>query len=117
MPKITVIFLFAILTASIAAPCYSQQDQGEARMAKAAEGTVFDLDWAGSKMTVKRSDASGNNYYDLVLNVPDDTVMRRGSEEMDFSELEINDAVTVTYYENSDGTGTLISLEDTTPSP
>ena len=117
MPKIATILLSAVLFAGIAAPCHCQEDREEIRAAKSVEGTVFDLDWAGSKMTIRRPDASGNNYYDLVLNVPDDAVMRRGSGQMDFSELEIDDAVTVRYYENPDGTGTLINLEDTTPSP
>ena len=117
MPKITIVFLSAVLAAGMAAPCHCQQDQAEISAVRAAEGIIFDLDWAGSKMTVKCADASANNYNELVLNVPDDAVMRRGSEQIDFSELEIDDSVTVKYYENPDGTGTLISLEDTTPSP
>ncbi len=115
--KITVIFLFAIFAAGIAAPCYPQEDQAGTRVTKSSEGTIFDLDWAGSKMTIRWSDASGNNFHELVLNVPDDATMRKGSGQIEFSELEIADDVTVTYYDNSDGTGTLISLEDTTSSP
>ncbi len=115
--KITVIFLFAILAAGIAAPCYPQEDQAVTRVTKSSEGTIFDLDWAGSKMTIRGPDASGSNFHELVLNVPNDAIIRKGSGQIDFSELQIDDDVTVTYYENSDGTGTLISLEDTTSSP
>ena len=117
MPKITIILLSVILAIGIAAPCYCQQDQEETRMTRAVDGIIYDLDWSGSKMVVRSPDASGNAYHEMVLDVPDNAAIRRGSEQIDFSELEIDDAVTVKYYENPDGTGTLINLEDTTPSP
>jgi hypothetical protein len=117
MPKITIVFLSAILAVGVAAPCYCQQDHEERRAVRVVYGTIYDLDWAASKMVVRWPDASGSAYREMVLDVPDNAVMIRGAEQIDFSELEINDAVTAKYYENPDGTGTLISLEDTTPSP
>ena len=117
MSKTKVVLLSAVLTIGIIAPCYCQQDQKESRAIKVVNGTIYDLDWVGSKIVVRWPDASGSDYYELVLDVPDNAAIRRGSEQIDFSELEVSDTVSVKYYENPDGTGTLISLEDLTPSP
>lgn len=117
MTKIIVTLLIAVLGIGAAAPCYCQQAQGELREVKVVDGIISDLDWAGSKMVVKWLNGYDNSYRELVLAVPDNAVIRKGAEGIDFSELQIDDAVTVRYYENPDGTGTLISLEDTTPSP
>lgn len=117
MAKVIIMLLIAVLGIGAAAPCYCQQDQEQPREVKVADGAIYDLDWAGSKMAVRWLNSYDNSYRELALDVPDNAVMRKGAKKIDFSELEINDAVTVRYYENPDGTGTLISLEDTTTSP
>ncbi|MDD4879870.1 MAG: hypothetical protein PHR22_05415 [Candidatus Omnitrophica bacterium] len=117
MTKIIVMLLAAILGLGAAAPCYCQQGREDLREVKVVDGTIFDLDWAGSKMTVKWLNGYDNSYRELALNVPDNAVIRKGGKEIDFSELQINDTVTVRYYEDPDGTGTLLILEDTASSP
>ena len=117
MAKVIIMLLAAILGIGSAAPCYCQQDLEQPREVKVVDGAVYDLDWVGSKMAVRWLDSHDNSYRELVIDVPDNAVIRKGAKKIDFSELEISDAVTVKYYENPDGTGTLISLQDTTTSP
>ena len=112
MLKATVIFLVVVLGISLAVPCYCQE-----REIKTLDGTIYGLDWAGSSIVIKWLNISDNSYRELILNVPDDAVIRKGADTIESSELQIEDPVTVKYYENTDGTCTLISLEDTSMSP
>ena len=111
MSRTVVIFLVFVAIVCIAAPCYCQDLE-----IKSVDGQIYELDWAGSKIVVRWLELSDNSYRELILNVPDDAVIRKGADTIESSELEISDGVTVKYYENPDGTGTLISLEDTTTS-
>jgi len=112
MSRRAIIFLVFVAIVCIAAPCYCQD-----REVKTTDGQVYGMDWAASEIVVRWLDLSDNSYRDLILNVPDDAVIRKGTDTIESSELQIADPVTVKYYVNPDGTGTLISLEDTSPSP
>lgn len=112
MPRRAIIFLVFVAIVCIAAPCYCQD-----REVKTADGEVYSMDWAASEIVIRWLEQSDNSYRELILNVPDDAVIRKGSDIIQSSELQISDPVTVKYYENPDGTGTLISLQDTSTSP
>ena len=112
MSRKAIIFLVTVIGIYIAAPCYCQD-----REIKSADGKIYSMDWAGSEIVVRWLELSDNSYRELILNVPDDAVIRKGTDTIESSELEISDDVTVKYYENPDGTGTLINLEDTSTSP
>lgn len=96
----------------MAAPSYCQD-----REVKTTDGEIYSMDWAASEIVVRWLDLSDNSYRELILNIPDDAVIRKGADTIESSELQIADPVTVKYYENPDGTCTLISLEDTSTSP
>ncbi len=112
MSRTAIIFLALAAIVGIAAPCYCQD-----REIKTTDGKIYSMDWAASKIVVRWLELSDNSYRELILNVPDDAVIKKGTDTIESSELEIADDVTVEYYENPDGTSTLISLEDTSPSP
>jgi len=90
------------------------EDQGQ-RVVNTAEGQISDIDWAGSKLTVKWLSQDDNVFHETTISVPDDAVMRKNGDSIDFSELEISDDVTVKYYEDFYGNATLITLNVTNP--
>jgi hypothetical protein len=114
MPKIAVIILISVVMAGLCAPGFCQ-DAGDFRQIKTVDGNIYDLDWAGSKVVVRWLDQYNNSFHDVVINVPDEAKIRKGTDYIEFSELEINDGVTARYYEEADGADTLITLEVTSP--
>lgn len=109
--SICILSACAVLFAS-AAYC---EDAPASREIKTAEGSISDIDWAGSKLSIRWLNQDDNVFHDTVLSVPDEAKIRKGTEEINFSELEISDEVTAKYYEDFDGTATLISLSVTDP--
>ena len=83
------------------------------REIKTAVGQLTDIDWAGSKIVVRWLSQDDNTFHDVAITVPDDAKIRTGAEEISFSELETPEDVTVKYYEEPDGTATLINLSVT----
>jgi hypothetical protein len=82
---------------------------------KTAEGRISDIDWAGSKIVVRWLSQDDNVFHDIAITIPDEAKLMKGANEIDFSELEISDDVTVKYYEDLDGNAALISLSVTNP--
>lgn len=117
MLRRNVIILAAVFSIGIAAPCHCQEDQQQeqARQIATVTGNIAELDWAGSKMTIKGFNPADNTNREVVISVPDDAVMNKGTEGIGFAELEIGDEVTVKYYEDPQGNATLVSLEDLAP--
>jgi len=85
------------------------------REIRTAAGQLTGIDWAGSKIVVRWLSQDDNTFHDAAITVPDDAKIRKGAEEINFSELEISEDVTVKYYEEPDGTATLINLSVTNP--
>jgi len=113
MMKTGIVLLFAVFSLGAAVPCYCQDD-GQ-RQIKTLNGNISDVDWAGSKLVIKGYEPTTNAYYEVVINVPDSAIIKKGAESIGFSELEEEDAVIVRYYEDDQGNDTLISLEDASP--
>lgn len=82
---------------------------------KTAEGQISDIDWAGSKIVVRWMSQDDNVFHDTAITIPDEAKLRKGADEIGFSELEISDDVTAKYYEDLDGNATLITLSVTNP--
>ena len=62
-------------------------------------GTIEDMDWVRSMITVRCNDPfSGNDEMDII--VPAGVKIMNGTEEESLSDLEQGDLVTVTYYDD-----------------
>jgi hypothetical protein len=94
-----------------AAPSYCEAE-APGRMAKSAHGLVSSVDWVGGSFTIKWLDIEFDVYQEMSFKVPDGFKMKKGPNTMDLSELEIGDPLMVNYYENSDGSTELISVND-----
>jgi hypothetical protein len=73
------------------------------------EGQISSIDWVGSKMVVRWLADSGK-YDEIMLFVPDNTPITRGTETADFTDLEEGDKVLVAYYDASPGPLTVTSV-------
>ena len=82
---------------------------------KTVSGQLVDIDWAGSKIVVSWLSQDDNTFHDVAINVPDNAKLRRGADEINFSELETPSDVTVKYSEDADGNAELITLSVTNP--
>lgn len=107
------VLLFSLVLLSV--PAFGHCEDQSQRVVNTAEGQISDIDWAGSKMTVKWLSQDDNVFHETTISVPDDAVMRKNGDSIDFSELEISDDVTVKYYEDFYGNATLINLNVTNP--
>ncbi|MFA6356516.1 MAG: hypothetical protein WCY23_05350 [Candidatus Omnitrophota bacterium] len=110
--RLTLAALVALVLAALAltAPAIVSAANREI---KTAVGQLTDIDWAGSKIVVRWLSQDDNTFHDVAITVPDDAKIRTGAEEISFSELETPEDVTVKYYEEPDGTATLINLSVT----
>jgi hypothetical protein len=72
---------------------------------KTVSGTVVDIDWVKSMITVHYSDPYTGETDEIDIVVPDSTRIMNGTQEKRLGDLEQGDPVTVTYY--NDGAGGL----------
>jgi len=92
---------FLIFAMFLIAPvCWAEEAED-----KTITGTIVDLDWVSSTITVLYSDPYTGQNDEINLKVASDANMHRGTESISFSDLLQSDPVTVTYY--SDGVGGL----------
>jgi hypothetical protein len=82
---------------------------------KTVSGQLVDIDWAGAKIVVSWLSQDDNTFHDVAINVPDSAKIRRGANEINFSELETPSDVTVKYSEDTYGNAELITLSVTNP--
>lgn len=104
----------ALLTAVLFAVAAAAPDAPAAEI-KTVSGQLVDIDWAGSKIVVSWLSQDDNTFHDVAINVPDDAKLRRGADEINFSELETPSDVTVKYSEDADGNAELMTLSVTNP--
>ena len=65
---------------------------------------VDSIDWVGSIMIVNWQNAEEDfAYTSLTLQVPQDVVIYKGTDKIGFSEVNLGDEVTVTYYRDQSG--------------
>lgn len=96
--KICVIGLAAIMILSLGGMAYC--DEGEL---KTFRGSVQEIDWAGSLLTVAGMD-------EMTFFVPKGTKIIWGSEVVGLTELEQNDNVEVKYYDDPLGTPKAVKI-------
>lgn len=82
---------------------------------KTVSGQLVDIDWAGEKIVVSWLSQDDNTFHDVAIHVPDSAKLRRGANELNFSELETPSDVTVKYSEDTYGNAELITLSVTNP--
>lgn len=92
MNNLKIIILFLAISLSAGNICYGEY-AGEGMQTITISGTVDSIDWVGSVMMV-------NSMRFIVM---PDTKIYKGSITIQFSDIEINDAVDVTYYRDSSG--------------
>lgn len=67
---------------------------------KTISGTVVDMDWVKSMITVSYSDPLSGNLDELNIVVPNDAKIMRGTEDISLGDIEQSDPVTVVYYDD-----------------
>jgi len=72
---------------------------------KTISGTVVDIDWVSSTLTVRYYPDFGINADEINLKVTSDSIMHKGTRSISLSDILRSDPVTVTYYD--DGTSGL----------
>jgi len=65
---------------------------------KTISGTVEDIDWLKSIITVRYYDADTSSSDELDIIIPGDVKIKCGASELSFPDIEQSDPVTVTYY-------------------
>jgi len=73
-------------------------DDGQSQ--KTISGTLDDIDWARSIITVRYCDPFSGNMDEINIIVPKDAKITNGPESKDLADLEQSDPVTVTYYDD-----------------
>jgi len=89
-----VMSIFVLLFMAIV---YAWADDNE-QSQKTISGTVEDIDWVKSMITVRYTDPFSGNADELDIIVPSDAKIMNGTEIKYLSDLEQADPVTVTYY-------------------
>jgi hypothetical protein len=96
-----------------AASSYCEAEaEAEGRTEKSVRGQVSSMDWVGGIFAVKWLDVEVNVYQEMTFTVPAGFKIKQGSNTIDLSMLEIGDPLIIKYYENSDGSTELISVND-----
>ena len=75
-------------------------------------GNITSIDWSGYRLTVSYRDPDTGNIESMTLSVTEETIFRRQSEEMDFSEVEVQDQVQVEYKGDYMNSPILLVLND-----
>jgi hypothetical protein len=91
------IALFILSGVLLAAPLLHGQNEAGSGGIQVFSGTVTDIDWPGRKITVIYRDPNTDITKSLSLSVPADAVFKRESEDMDFSDVELQDQVEIEY--------------------
>ena len=84
---------FLILAFLMIFPVLSQADDE-----RTISGTVTDVDWVSSGLTVRYYDPYSGGMDELTVRVPREARINRGTKSISFSDIRQSDRVTVTYY-------------------
>ena len=93
LKKIIVFVLFFMMTVLAWAI-----DDGQSQ--KTVSGTVGDIDWVKSMITVRYSDLDSGNADEIDIIVPEGTEIMNGTESKDLADIDQADSVTVIYYDD-----------------
>jgi len=72
----------------------------DAQSQKTVSGTVEDIDWVKSIITVRYADLYSGNIDEINIVVPADAKIMNGTEPKCISDIEQSDSVTVIYYDD-----------------
>ncbi|MFA5199288.1 MAG: hypothetical protein WC442_00030 [Candidatus Omnitrophota bacterium] len=98
-------FLLAILL-------FSPSLEAETIKEKTISGTVVDLDWVSSSITVRFYPEFSTNADEINLKTTMDSVIQKGTNSISLSDILQSDPVTVTYYDDGTSGLKIIRLTD-----
>ena len=93
MKKISAALSLIIL---LFAPSLSAQEIEE----KTISGTASEIDWVGSIIAVRYCPAFSLDADEIGIKITHDTIMHRGTDSISLSDIEQEDPITVTYYDD-----------------
>ena len=88
--------IFALFFMATAYGWAFDDDQGQ----KTISGTVVDIDWVKSVITVRYAEPFSGNTDEIDIIVPSDAKIMNGTETELLSDIEQSDQVAVTYYDD-----------------
>lgn len=94
MQRISVVLIILVLT--IFAPALADTEEGQ----KTISGTIVDVDWASSTLTIHYFDGETGTQDEINIKVPSNAKLTRGAKAIYFSDILQGDIVTVTYYDD-----------------
>ncbi|MDD5432379.1 MAG: hypothetical protein PHO70_05270 [Candidatus Omnitrophica bacterium] len=98
---IAAVFIFNMISLDTGF-CQEKTEERE-RIIKTYSGQVTNVDWTGSLISVRSSD-------EKTFQVPSDVKIREQTEYISLSDIEIDDNVEISYYENSSGEAVAVSI-------
>jgi len=109
MIRIRAVIFFMVLGVSLAAAPSSYCKEGlDKEQLKTIQGTISDLNWVRSTITVRWMEHARTMRYDeITIFVPQKTKILRGSDIVMLSTLNIFDRVTVVYHDDPANMGPL----------
>lgn len=110
----TIILIVMSVVAFVVAPCYCEEEAA-GRQPRTVNCQVAAVDWVGGILVVSWLQIDINTLQELTFSVPAGFGIKKGTGTIDLADLEIGDALIVTYYENADGSKELVSITDTSP--
>ena len=101
MVKITRFLFVALFSVSLILPAYSQ-DNIDNKKVTTIEGQVVTIDWVASEIVVRWFDSRpGYGYDETKITVTRDATITKGTDNIDLFDININDDVTVRYYDDA----------------
>jgi hypothetical protein len=77
------------------------QNSASAKQIRRATGRVVDVDWVAGKIVVRTEDFDSGNVDEITFQVPDNTPITRGTDNIDLSDINQSDLVIVEYDNSS----------------
>ncbi len=94
--KILSVFTVLII---LSLPSYAQ-DSSASRQTQVLEGNISSVDWVGALITVNNA----------IIYVPLETIIYKGDTPIGLDDINMGDAVTVTYYDDPPGIHKAVSI-------
>jgi hypothetical protein len=89
-------FVLLLLITLLLTPCLMAQENQE----KTISGTVVDLDWVSSTITIRYYPAFSIDADEINLKITDDSQLHQATGSISFSDILQSDPVSVTYYDD-----------------
>jgi hypothetical protein len=92
MLKMAIVFLSLFLIAIC--PALPQQEETTIR------GKVVDIGWLKRNLSIRTADSRSGRPDHILVQVPKDAELTRGTKSISFLDIKISDSVMVTYYDD-----------------